>query len=339
MLADHRPVRIRPVRTGMCVPECAYPNTCVAEPAYYEPMRSENQPGALLALAGGVVAISWSAIFVRWAKIPGISSAFYRTVIATVALWPLLLIFPRARGSRLTPWSFWMTILGGVFFAGDVGLWNIAVLHTSAANATFLSNCAPIFVGLFTWAMTRRLPSRRFWMALAVAMIGTGLIVLADVRHALSRSGADSLAVMAAICFALFLVITGRLRDRCDTAMLVALSSTASAGMLLIVALGGHFSLLVPDAGAWWALFGLGLVCQVGGYFALTYALGHLPTTVTSILFLSVAPMTAVFAWIVFGERMGPLEIAGGLLLLLAAWIVGRREKRPAVAEESLLQA
>jgi len=281
---------------------------------------------ALLALAGGVLAIAWSAIFVRWAKMPGISSAFYRTALASVVLWPLVLLLRRGRGG-LTRRTFWVAGLGGVFFAGDVGLWNIAVLHTSAGNATFLSNCAPVFVGLFTWALTKRLPSQRFWMALAVALAGTGLIVLADLRHALTRSGADALAVVAAICFAAFLVITGLLRDRCDTAVLVALSTTASAVTLLVAAKSAHFSLAVPDAQSWWALVGLGLVCQVGGYFGLTYALGHLPTTVTSILFLTVAPLTAVFAWLIFGERMGPLEIAGGLMLLLAAWIVGRREK------------
>lgn len=279
-----------------------------------------------MALAGGVLAIAWSAIFVRWAKIPGISSAFYRTAIASALLWPLVLLLRRGRGG-LTRRTFWVTSLGGVFFAGDVGLWNIAVLHTSAGNATFLSNCAPVFVGLFTWAITKRLPSRRFWMALTVALAGTGLIVLADLRHTLTRSGADALAVVAAICFALFLVITGRLRDRCDTAMLVTLSTTASAVTLLVAAKSAHFSLAVPDAQSWWALVGLGIICQVGGYFGLTYALGHLPTTVTSILFLTVAPLTAIFAWMIFGERMGPLEIAGGLLLLLAAWIVGRREK------------
>jgi drug/metabolite transporter (DMT)-like permease len=37
--------------------------------------------------------------------------------------------------------------------------------------------------------------------------------------------------------------------------------------------------------------------------------------------------MTAIFAWIIFGERMRPMEIVGGLLLLAAVWIVGRREK------------
>jgi drug/metabolite transporter (DMT)-like permease len=205
-------------------------------------------------------------------------------------------------------------------------------MHTSAGNATFLSNIAPLFVGLFTWMLTRRLPSKRFWIALLVSTIGSGLIVAADLRLALARSSADGLAVLAAVCFALYLIITSRLREQHDVLELLALSTTASAVVLLIVAAGARMPMAIPGAGSLWALLALGLICQVGGYFGLTYALGHLPATVTSILFLSVAPFTAIFAWIIFGERMSLMEIAGGALVLTGAGIVGRKE-RPEVPQ------
>jgi drug/metabolite transporter (DMT)-like permease len=289
-------------------------------------MRSEQRFAALCALTASVIAISWSAIFVRWSRIPGVSSAFYRTLIAAPVLWALLPL-QRASGRSISRLSFWIAVAGGVFFAGDIGFWNTAVMGTSAGNATFLSNISPLFVGLFTWALTRRLPSRRFWIAFLVGAVGSGLIVAADIRLTFARSTADGLAVLAAICFALYLVITGRLREKHDTGLLLALSTTASAATLLLWALAEHLPLAVPGAGPLWALLGLGLICQVGGYFSLTYALGHLPATITSILFLCVAPLTATFAWILFGERMTPLEIAGGVLILAGVWVVGRREK------------
>ncbi len=287
-------------------------------------MRTEHRWAALAALAGGVLAISWSAIFVRWARMPGASSAFYRMVVASAVLWPMLVLFGRVQRGLIAR-DLWIAAAGGVFFAGDVGFWNVAVLHTSAGNATFLSNCSPLFVGLVTWALTRRLPSGRFWTALLICLAGSGCIVAADVRTALSRSSADGLAVLAAVCFALYLVITGRLRARWDSAALLAVSTSASAVTLLIVTLGAHISLRVPGGGSVWALLGLGLVCQVGGYFCLTYALGHLPATVTAILLLAIAPLTAVFAFLAFGERMTPLEIVGGVLVLAGVWIMGRR--------------
>ncbi|MGB6160792.1 MAG: DMT family transporter, partial [Acidobacteriaceae bacterium] len=188
-------------------------------------MQTERRLAALLGLTGGIVAISWSAIFVRWARMPGVSSAFYRMAIAALVLWPLVPFF-RKSAQGLGARTLWIAAAGGAFFAGDVGFWNVAVMHTSAGNATFLSNIAPLFVGLFTWILTRKLPSGRFWAALLVSLMGSCLIVAGDLRHALSRSYADGLAVLAAVCFALFLVITGRLREKVDAAMLLVLSTT-----------------------------------------------------------------------------------------------------------------
>jgi drug/metabolite transporter (DMT)-like permease len=58
---------------------------------------------------------------------------------------------------------------------------------------------------------------------------------------------------------------------------------------------------------------------------------------VTSILWLTIAPMTAVFAWLIFGERMSAMEIAGGLLVLAGVWIVGRKEKVPPVGDAEMI--
>jgi drug/metabolite transporter (DMT)-like permease len=208
-----------------------------------------------------------------------------------------------------------------------VGLYNIAVLHTSAGSATFLGNNAPLVVGLVTWGLTRRLPSSRFWIALAIALAGACLIVSVD-GHSVdgrslgSRSSADLLAVLASICFALYLLVTERLRESCDTLTLVTLSTTASAATLLIFAVCAHIPLTVPSRSSLAALVGLALVCQLAGYFCLTYALGHLPATITSLIMLAVAPLTAIFAFFLFGERMTALQLLGGGLVLLGVWIV-----------------
>jgi drug/metabolite transporter (DMT)-like permease len=276
---------------------------------------------AYSALAVGVISIAWSAIFVRWTHMPGIASAFYRVLFASIALWPFLLLsgtkLPRVRLS-----SYGLAALGGAFFAGDVGLYNIAVLHTSVGSASFLSNSAPLLVGLLTWGITRRLPSRHFWMALAIALAGAFLIVVADARVLGSRPLADLAAVLSSICFALYLLATERLRESFNTLALLALSTTASAAVLLVFAAMARISLAVPNLSSLAALAGLALVCQLAGYFCLTYALGHLPATVTSLILLASAPLTAVFALLIFAERMTIIQVLGGGLVLLGVWII-----------------
>jgi drug/metabolite transporter (DMT)-like permease len=286
-------------------------------------MPSEISGRSYGALAIGVVAIAWSAIFVRWTQMPGITSAFYRMLIASVALWPVLLL-SKVKLSSVSRSAFLLTALSGVFFAGDVGLFNTAVMHTSAGSATFLGNNAPLVVGLLTWAATRKMPSGRFWTALAIGSSGAWLIVSVDAHHAASEYSADLLAVGASICFALYLLATERLRREIDTRVLVAISASSSAVVLLAAAAVAHVSLAVPNAESLAAVLGLGLVCQVAGYFCLTYALGHLPATVSSVVMLAVAPLTALFAFGLFGERMTLLQLAGGGLVIVGVWIVSR---------------
>ena len=75
--------------------------------------------------------------------------------------------------------------------------------------------------------------------------------------------------------------------------------------------------LRIPSARSLAALLGLGLVSQLGGYLALTYAMGNLPATVTSVSLLSQGPLTAVLAAVLLREPLtAPLLIGGALVLL-----------------------
>ena len=120
----------------------------------------------LLALAVG--GITWSAIFVRWAGVPGPVSAFYRVLIAAAVLMPWRLSVtptPRrihATASRVDPRrARWIALAGGVFFALDLALWNTAVMKTQAAVASLLGKLTPVFVGLLSWIVLARRPRRR----------------------------------------------------------------------------------------------------------------------------------------------------------------------------------
>jgi drug/metabolite transporter (DMT)-like permease len=279
---------------------------------------------AYAALTLGVVAIGWSAIFVRWTAMPGLASAFYRVFFATLLLWPYLLLVRRTR-LRIDKRTLVLAGLGGCCFAGDIGLYNIAVLRTSAGSATFLGNNSPLFVGLLTWAITRKLPSTRFWTALATALIGAFCIISVDAHHLGTRSSADMLAVIASACFALYLLFTERLRQTCDTVTLLALSTAASAMALFAICACTQHTLqilIIPSVPSLLALLGLSLVSQLTGYLCLTYALGHLPATVASLIMLACAPLTALFALLVFDERMSLLQLFGGALVLVGVWIV-----------------
>jgi drug/metabolite transporter (DMT)-like permease len=218
--------------------------------------------------------------------------------------------------------------LGGLFFALDLALYNTAILRTSAANATLLGNNTPIVVGLLTWMVLRRRPQPAFWLGLILA-IGVSMVILwGDLaRHAPFGVG-DVMALGAAACFAVYLLATEQVRTTTSTLTFLRLSMIATTLVLLLLNFAMGISLRVPHRHTWWALLGLGLVSQLGGYLALTYALGHLPATITSISLLTQGPLTAAMAAVLLGEPLTLPQIVGGAFVLLGV-ALAHRQRHP----------
>ena len=274
-------------------------------------------------LAVAVICIAWSALFVRWAGVSGPASAFYRALVATLVLVPVWLI--RGRRNRIGFRLVMLGVLAGVFFAFDLALFNSAVLDTSAANATLLGNNAPIIVGLASWLLFGKPPRAIFWIGLALALLGSAFIVGHDALNHANFGAGDAMAVGASIFFAAYLLTIERVRPQMDTLTLTALAVTASSVTLLLLCLIVRTPLTGYSMHAWMSLIGLGVVTQVGGYLAVTYALGHLPATVTSVGVLAQAPLTALLAIPLLGEPLIASQVAGGALVITGIYIVNRR--------------
>ncbi len=260
---------------------------------------------AYLALLGGIVCIAWSAIFVRWTDIPGPASAFYRMLIPAVVLLPTFL-FDRHRPS-MDIRTLGIIAFGGLFFAFDLALYNTAILQTSAANATLLGNNTPIFVGLL------------------MAIAGAVVILWADLAHHTRIGVGDLQALAASACFAVYLMVTEKIRNSTGTLAFLRMAMISSTIALLLINLAMGISLRVPHGRTIWAVLGLGLISQLGGYLFLTYALGHLPATLTSISLLTQGPLTAAMAAVFLSEPLSLAQVLGGVLVLAGVGLAHRQ--------------
>ena len=296
-------------------------------------MSSRSALSAYLALLAAVAGIAWSAILVRWAGVPGASSAFYRVLVAGLVLIPWRLARGRTQKGDSHPFlrkkgtaAGWIAVLGGVFFALDIALWNTSVMHTGAAVASILGNNTPIFVGILTWLLLERRPRTSFWVGLSLSLAGCLAIMLGP-AHAGSAPitlYGNLLAIGGSLFFAAYLVTTERVRRTMDTLTFNTLAISGSVATLLIVCLALGLPLTGYSARAWTALVALGLVSQLAAYYALVYALGHLPATLTSVGLLGQVPCTAFLAWLLLGEPLTPLQIAGGAVVLVGIFVVNR---------------
>ncbi len=138
-----------------------------------------------------------------------------------------------------------------------------------------------------------------------------------DFRLSGKELGGDLLGVLTAMFYAGYQLTVTRLRSRVSTASLMAWSGLVTAVALLPVALASGEQIL-PDTGmGWLKLFGLALISQVAGQSLIAYAMAHLRETFSSVGLLLQPVMAALFAWILLGETLGGIEIAGGLVVLI----------------------
>jgi drug/metabolite transporter (DMT)-like permease len=279
---------------------------------------------AYAALAAAVLGMSWSAVFVRWAGVPGVASAFYRVLIASAILVPLWAGRGRTRSTDRR--AMLLALGGGVFFAFDLALFNIAVLRTSAATAVLLGNSAPVFVGLATWLLFRRRPRARFWIGLALAFAGCASIVGTDALSGGSAGATegDLIALAASVFWGAYMLTTEHVRADMDTLTFNTLAIAGSVITLFVVCLLAGVPLAGYSGRTWAALFALGLISQFAAYFAFVYALGHLPATLTSVANLAQIPLTALLAVPLLGEPVSRAQLAGGLLVLTGIYVVSK---------------
>lgn len=299
-----------------------------AELAAKDPVTSVPLMRVYGALALGVVCIAIGAIFTRVAEVPGTVSAFYRLGIAAIVLAPLFL--RNAKRSALPHgWRIWLlAILAGLFFMLDLAVWNTSLFLTKVANSTLLGNDTPIIVGLVALFIFRERLRISYWVGLAIAIGGMGIIVGHDLFSGSGFGLGDLLAMLAGFFYALYLLVIQRVRAVMDTATSLWIST--AVGTVLLVALN-----VVLGRALWGfslsqyaALIALGLVSQVVGYLSINFALGHLPASIVSPTMLGQPVLTAILAVPFLGEMLEPRQIVGGLVALVGIFLVNKGVNR-----------
>jgi len=285
---------------------------------------------AYVILAVGIFCISFSAIFVKWTHLPGVTSGFYRLGISTLVL---LIPFLRQRANRppLNRRALALGALGGVWFGLDVIAWNTSLTYASAASATLLGNTSSVIVALVAWLIFREKLRGKFWLGLFIAVAGVLLVLGADLMNvqetqaiADTRTFGNLLSLLGAFFYAGYLLTTQRTRAHLDTVSSLFFMSAVGAVILLLVNVVQGLPLIGFAPQTWLALLGLALITHVGGWLAINYALGHIRASIVSVTLLAQPVMTALFSIPLLGENLFLLQIIGGVLVLSGIYIVNR---------------
>jgi drug/metabolite transporter (DMT)-like permease len=285
---------------------------------------------AYSALGIGVLALSFSAMFVRWANAPGPVTAFYRMFFSIFMLLPFF-IMRAARHPALASSAIWFPLLAGVFTACDLALWTSSLTYTTAANATLLGNTAPLWVALGTWLILKQKLSNAFWRGLAITLAGAGLIMGTDfILHPRFGIG-DAMATFTGLFYGGYFLFTEKSRNHFDTVMHIWLVGVGASVSLFIINTIFQNPLVGYDKNTWLVFIATAFVSQLIGYMALAYALGHLPASIVAPTMVLQPVVTTLLAIPLLGEIPSIWQGIGGVIALIGIYIVNASHQQTAL--------
>ena len=292
-------------------------------------MTHTGQGRALGALLLGGIFLGCSPILVRISHIGPIATAFWRLALALVPLVALFMQHNRAGSVGRLPASnleHLTAALPGIFLAGDLVTWHISLHMTSVTNSTLLANMAPIFVTLASWLFLRERITGAFLTGLALSI--AGVVVLnggAFTAGSDSHFRGDAVAVGAAMFYAGYFVMLSRARSQFSTPVVMLWSTIAAAICILPMALVFEHAFVPHALAGWLILLGLGWLVHAGGQGLITFSLAWLPATFSSLTLLIQPVVAAVLAWVLLGEQLTAVQIAGGAIVLAGITLAKRR--------------
>ncbi|QTF72917.1 EamA family transporter [Arthrobacter woluwensis] len=303
-------------------------------------------PVALLSSAVFATSGSFGKSLLEMGWSPGAAVAMRLSgavVILTLpALWSL-------RGKWHQVRDNWLTIvLFGLFGVAACQLFYFNAVQTlSVGVALLLEYLAPVMIVLWLWVVKRHAPR---WLTITGTVVSiAGLLLVLDLGGARVDPAGVLWGVAAAVCLVVYFFITARQNEGLPPLVLASGGMLVGAVVLWIVTLSGIMPLRFTFGEAhlggasvpWWiSLAGMVILSTVIAYVTGIYASRALGSKVASFVSLTEVLFAVVWAWLLLGELPAPIQIGGGLLIVLGVLLVRVDELRdPDFTDESAMVA
>jgi drug/metabolite transporter (DMT)-like permease len=276
---------------------------------------SRRQRRGQIYVALAAVAWSTAGVMQRQLTLDTATQAAGRAVFAGLALLAYVAVVERGRFSE----AFRSIGLAGVAVALCVatasGSFIAALNHTTVARVLFILAIAPVLAALLARVTLGEPITRRTVQAMALALAGVTLMLGAPGEGSLAG---DGLAFLAALAFALMIVIT-RWRHDVSMAPATCLSQVILVAAFLPFASPGEIG---GEDLFWLAALGIG---QIGlGFALLTVGARLIPAAQVGLITLLEVVLGPLWVWLALDERPSTLTLVGGAIVIVAIVIQTR---------------
>jgi DME family drug/metabolite transporter len=257
--------------------------------------------------------------------------AFYRDLFTFVIFLTIAVVLgvDRLRVARrdLVPLAAMGAISIGIFHV----LWAMAVTMLPVAVATVLNYTAPVFVVLLAWMLWHEKPDQRQTMAVIMAFIGcilvTGAYRISDIN--LNWLGL-LVGLFTGLTYGMFTIFGKSALRHYDSWTVLTYAFGFATVTLFVLQPGASIEMFAKPLSAWLWMIVLVVVSTVTGFGLYTSGLKHLSASSASIVATMEPVIATGFAFALLGEVIEPVQMVGGVLVIISVLILSIKKEAPA---------
>jgi drug/metabolite transporter (DMT)-like permease len=272
----------------------------------------------------------------------------WRFVFGEIVLWGwVLLSVERRRTLRSVRRREVLVALGlGVVYVGNTGAYYWSLETVPVSLAALIVYIYPAVVAVLSIRWARRLPGRRPWVALAIALAGTVLAIGGIPSTAMPPLSGLVLIVASPLLYSIWIILavrySGEHRGKGSEsggsaviAMPIMLVATAAVYWTGTLATGRPVLPWQIPTEAWPGLVGVGVVATavaVQTFYAGARRMGAAQASLVSTIELV---WTIALAALLLGQLLAPIQLLGGALVLVGVFVAqtGPPDERPVELE------
>ena len=296
------------------------------------------------ALTSAVI-LSTTAIFIRYLvntyQMPALILAFWRDVIVTALLLPVLYLINRSLVSVSRP-DLRYLLSYGLVLALFNSFWTISVAQNGAAIATVLAYSSAAFTTLLGWWFLHERLSTVKIVAVMFSIVGCVLVAEAlDVASWIANPLGILTGIFAGLCYAIYSLMGRSASQRGLNTWTTLLYTFGFASVFLLVfnlipggpipgaaKTPGELAWLGNSLAGWGILFLLAAGPTVAGFGTYNVSLSLLPSSVANLILTLEPAFTVTMAYLFLGESLHFIQIVGSLLIITGVIFLRLSERK-----------
>lgn len=274
----------------------------------------------------GIIAISFSSIFVRWSSADAAVIGMYRLLLTTLLLMPFVWKY-RHDLFHLTVKQWTLVALSGIMLGLHFLLWMASLAYTTVASSTVILTLEPVMVMLGSYLIFRTKTNRMMLLGMGIAMIGSIIIGSGDFKLSGDALLGDVLSFLGTIAVAIHMLIGKQLRNNMGAFTYnFWVFLTAGISLAIYNVIKGN-SFTGYSAKEWGIFLLLAVVSTLFGHYLFNWLLKYMKATTVSMAVLGEPVIASILAWMLLKEALNVYQMAAGLLILFGVWLFLRHGK------------